>query len=87
MQTNKDPYKLGDLLKSRVLKKTPAYEWQELALKIIKDLNIPNFKKSSVFKICKEKPEYLIKQSLIDTKELCQTNEKWRYFFKIVNKQ
>lgn len=66
-------------------KKPPTYEWQELALKIIKDLNIPNNKRSSVFKACKTKSKPIIEKALNDTKELCKTKEKWKYFFKILN--
>jgi hypothetical protein len=66
-------------------KKPPAYEWQDLALKIIKELNIPNFKRSSVFKACRDNSQTRIIQALTDTKELCQTGQKWQYFFKIIN--
>ena len=46
----------SDILKKKQAeaKKAPAYPWQDLALQVIKDLNIPNFKRSAVFKICKE---------------------------------
>lgn len=64
--------------------KPPAYEWQELALRIIKELGVPNFKRNSVFKICKTKSKTIIEQSLNDTKELCRTGDKWKYFFKII---
>ncbi len=86
MKINKGPEKLGDLfnLKSQ---KPPAYEWQDLALRIIKELNIPDFKKSSVFKICKERAKPLVEKCLNDTKELCQTGAKWRYFFKLITKK
>ncbi len=69
----------------RPLVKPPAYSWQDLALNIIKELNIPNFKRSSVFKICKEQSEPIVKQAFIDTKELCTEGEKWKYFFKIIS--
>ncbi|MBU1421352.1 hypothetical protein KJ978_02625, partial [Patescibacteria group bacterium] len=80
------PHKLIDLLKSRTPTKLPSYEWQESALKIIKELNVPNFKRSAVFKVCRDKHKQLVEQCLNDTKELCQTGEKWKYFFKIVGK-
>ncbi len=63
--------------------KPPAYSWQELALAIIKDLDVPDFKKSSVFKICRDLPENKIKIALNDTKELCKSGSKWQYFFKV----
>lgn len=70
-------------------KKPPAYQWQDLALRIIKELNIPNFKRSSVFKVCKDHFENgtrsRIMQALTDTHELCQTGQKWQYFFKILS--
>ncbi len=68
-------------------KKAPTYRWQELALNIIKELNIPNNKRSSVFKICKENPRAFVEQSLNDTKELCESGDRWRYFFKLVNQK
>ncbi|MBN2854449.1 hypothetical protein JXK06_02885 [Patescibacteria group bacterium] len=63
--------------------KPPAYSWQELALAIIKDLEVPDFKKSSVFKICRDLPENKVKIALNDTKELCKSGSKWQYFFKV----
>ena len=65
--------------------KLPAYAWQELALKVIKELKIPPKKRNSIFKVCKEHPKYIIEECLSDTKELCQTGEKWKYFFKLIN--
>lgn len=73
------------ILEQKTNKKPPAYEWQDLALNIIKELAIPEFKRSSVFKMCKEKNQTIIRQALNDTKELCQTGTKWQYFFKILS--
>jgi hypothetical protein len=77
----------ADIFKSKKTVKPPAYKWQELALEVIKELNVPTNKKSSVFKICKNKGEKLVKQALIDTRELCKEGEKWRYFFKVINSE
>ena len=85
--TNKGPEKLGDLLNRQQRKKPPAYPWQELALQIITELAIPGFKRNAVFKVCKENSKNFIEQCLIDTKELCQSGEKWKYFFKLVGKK
>lgn len=88
MSIDKGPEKIGDLFKSKTKRVAlPAYAWQELALRIIKDLNIPNFKRSAVFKVCKEKPRTFIEKCLNDTKELCREGEPWKYFFKIVGGQ
>ncbi len=77
---------LEDKLSNKTsIPKPPAYQWQDLALKIIKELNIPDFKKSSVFKVCRDNSQARIIQALTDTKELCQTGQKWQYFFKIIN--
>lgn len=65
--------------------KPPAYPWQELALNIIKELSVPGFKKSSVFKICKELPENQVRAAFNDTKELCKTGNCWKYFFKVID--
>lgn len=67
--------------------KPPTYEWQDLALQLIKDLGVPNFKRSSIFKACKENSKTVILAALNDTKELCKTGLKWKYFFKILTKK
>jgi len=41
----------ASIWKNKKTVKPPAYQWQELALQIIKELNIPVSKKSSVFKL------------------------------------
>ncbi len=77
---------ITDIFKNKQsTKKAPAYKWQDLALKVINDLNIPNFKRSAVFKVCKENPENFILNALNDTKELCKSGVKWKYFFKLVS--
>ena len=79
---------LSDIFKVKAVKsvKPPAYPWQDLALRIIKELNIPTFKRSSVFKVCKNKPISVIERALNDTKELCKTGTQWKYFFKVLDK-
>jgi hypothetical protein len=75
---------IGDVFKLKQTKKAPSYQWQDLALRIIKELNIPNFKRSSVFKACRDNSRETIERAMNDTKELCQTGERWKYFFKII---
>ncbi|MCX6798279.1 MAG: hypothetical protein NTX66_03675 [Candidatus Falkowbacteria bacterium] len=75
----------SDILKNKTTIKPPAYPWQDLALRIIKELSIPEFKRSAVFKICKEKPTNIVEAALIDTKELCKNGLKWKYFFKVID--
>jgi hypothetical protein len=75
----------ASILQNKKTVKPPAYRWQELALQIIKELAIPKEKKSSVFKTCKVNSEKLVKQALIDTKELCKEGDKWQYFFKVID--
>lgn len=65
--------------------KPPAYPWQELALKIIEELSIPGFKRSSVFKVCRDLPASTVERALNDTKELCQSGLPWKYFFKVID--
>ena len=72
--------------KAAKIKKSPVYEWQDLALKVIRDLNIPDFKKNSVFKVCKENSKIFIERCMDDTKELCQSGDRWKYFFKLTDK-
>ena len=78
---------LADILKNRKTIKPPAYPWQDLALRVIKELGIPNFKRSAVFKACKEKPAHEIEIALNDTKELAKTGSTWKYFFKIIDQK
>ncbi len=87
MKENKGPQKISDLfgkIGKIEQKKPPAYQWQDFALRIISDLGVPNFKRNSVFKICKDNSKEKIERALNDTKELCQTGEKWKYFFKVI---
>jgi hypothetical protein len=65
-------------------KKPPAHQWQDLALQIIDQLDVPAFKRNSVFLICKKHSRAYVERCLNDTKELCKTGEKWKYFFKVI---
>ena len=76
---------IKNILQHKTTKKPPAYEWQDLALNIIKELAVPEFKRSSVFKACRDNSQTIIRQALNDTKELCQTGTKWQYFFKVLS--
>ena len=84
MKINEGPQKLSELLKIPKQKKPPAYQWQDLALKIITELAVPRFKRNSVFRVCKENSQAVIERALNDTKELCKTGERWKYFFKVI---
>ena len=75
----------SDIIKNKNRLKPPAHPWQDLALTVIKELSIPEFKRSAVFKVCKEKPAQQIRLALSDTKELCPGGAKWKYFFKIID--
>lgn len=78
---------IADVFKGKPKVKPPAYPWQELALQVIKELNIPNFKRSAVFKVCRDLPRQQILIALNDTKELATPGSAWRYFFKIVEQR
>lgn len=81
-----EPALIGDILKTKTKsKKPPAHLWQDLALRIEKELAIPKFKRSSVFKVCRDYPRSVIERCLADTKELCNSGEQWRYFFKTIS--
>lgn len=83
-----EPESLADIMKiKRPTVKPPAHPWQELALQIINELGIPNFKRSAVFKVCKENPKEFILIAFNDTKELCHGGEGWKYFFKIIEER
>ncbi|HAR99704.1 MAG: hypothetical protein US57_C0003G0010 [Candidatus Moranbacteria bacterium GW2011_GWC2_37_73] len=83
----KDLKTFGELMKKRVVQKAPAYQWQELALKIIKDFDVPNDKRGSIFRVCKQYNKQIVERAMNDTKELCKTGQKWNYFFKIIGKK
>ena len=85
MPANNEFHKISEILNKKNQIKPPAYAWQELALSIIKDLNIPKFKRNAVFKVCRDQHKSLIERCLNDTKELCQSGEKWKYFFKLIS--
>ncbi|OGY48212.1 MAG: hypothetical protein A3D39_03760 [Candidatus Buchananbacteria bacterium RIFCSPHIGHO2_02_FULL_39_17] len=84
---NRGPQHFKDILSQKSTTRPPAYPWQELALQIIEQLNIPSKKRNSVFKVCKQNPRDYIVKCLNETKELAKTGEPWRYFFKLVNKK
>ncbi|MBT4209868.1 MAG: hypothetical protein HOE19_03075 [Candidatus Komeilibacteria bacterium] len=77
---------IADIFKNKKKegKKAPAYQWQDLALGIIDELAIPQSKRNSVFKICKDHDKNFVEKCLDDTKELAQGSGRWRYFFKLV---
>jgi hypothetical protein len=79
--------KINNIFLHKKSVKPPAYQWQDLALRLIKELNIPQAKRSSVFKICRDNPKHFIEQCLNDTKELSKSGERWRYFFKLINQK
>lgn len=74
----------GDIVVKKPANKAPAHEFQDMALRIITELKIPNFKRGSVFKICKDNPKTLVMNAFNDTKELCDTGDQWKYFFKVI---
>ncbi|MFA6994967.1 MAG: hypothetical protein WC249_00980 [Patescibacteria group bacterium] len=78
---------LADIIKYKKTIKAPSYPWQDLALRVIKELAIPGFKRGAIFKVCKENPGYKIELALNDTKELCKSGAKWKYFFKIIDQK
>lgn len=79
---------ISDILSQKPKRpKPPAYPWQDLALQVIKELNIPPQKRNSVFKVCRDYSKEQILRALNDTKELVERGEKWRYFFKIIDNQ
>lgn len=86
MANNSGPQKIISILAAKpALPKPPAYEWQDLALKIIQELGVPDFKRNSVFRICKQNSKELVEKAINETKELCRSGEKWKYFFKVAD--
>jgi len=77
----------ADIIKAKPKVKAPAYPWQDLALRIIKELSIPSFKRAAVFKVCRDLPAHKVSLAFNDTKELCKTGATWKYFFKIIDQK
>ncbi len=75
----------SEIFQAKPQKKAPAYPWQEFALRIIQELGVPGFKRSAVFKVCRDLPTNIVERALNDTKELCKSGASWKYFFKIVD--
>ena len=86
MKGNGEPQKFKDIIKNKKTVKPPAYPWQDLALRIIDELNIPAKKRNPVFRVCKQHPKAVIEKALNDTKELAE-GERWKYFFKVVSQE
>jgi len=79
---------IGEVFSAKKKKvKPPAYEWQELALRVIAELRVPNNKRNSVFKVCKQNGRHAVEKALNDTKELCLSGSGWKYFFKIIDRK
>lgn len=86
MKQDPGPQKLSFILTAKPNAiKAPAYEWQDLALKIIAEFAVPGFKRNSVFQICKQNTKELVEKAINETKELCKSGEKWKYFFKVID--
>lgn len=87
MKDDIGPQKLSFIISQKPAEtiKPPAYQWQDMALKIIAEFAVPNFKRNSVFKICKDNSKELVEKAVNETKELCKSGEKWKYFFKVVD--
>lgn len=75
---------LKDILQSRVVekKKAPAYQFQELALQIIKSFGADAKDRSSIFRYCKLDYNIALK-AFNDCKELGKMNAP--YFFKLLS--
>lgn len=86
MTNDQGPQKLSFILNAKpAAVKPPAFKWQDLALKIIAEFAVPDFKRNSVFRICKQNSKELVEKAINETKELCKTGERWKYFFKVVD--
>ena len=82
---SKGPIKFDDILRDKKAVKPPAYQWQDLALRVIDELNVPGPKRNSVFKVCKQYTKTQIEKALNDTEELAETGDRWKYFFKVLD--
>lgn len=86
MKDDLGPQKLSFIMPAKPsVVKAPAYEWQDLALRIIADFAVPGFKRNSVFQVCKQNSKELVEKAINETKELCKSGQKWKYFFKVID--
>ena len=86
MKIDIGPQNLKDILLAKKVQviKPPAYEWQDLALRLIAELQVPAFKRNSVFKACRDNSKETIEKAFNETKELAK-GESWKYFFKVID--
>jgi hypothetical protein len=82
--SDKSPINYKDLVKGMGIPSKPVntQQWQEQALEVIKGLNVPENKVSSVFKCFKDNPQKA-KTAWLDCKELGKLNV--LYFLKVYN--
>jgi len=80
--SDKSPISKKDLLKSMDIKQVNTQQWQLDACELIESMNVPEDKKSSIFKCFKDNPRNA-KFALSDCRELDKMNI--NYFFKIFN--
>ncbi len=84
---NKGFQNFQDIFSAKKTVKPPAYAWQQFALEIIDQLNVPKEKRNSVFLICKKYQRPYIEKCINETKELCKAGECWKYFFKVIESE
>ena len=54
----------SDIARKKQSVPPPAYEWQDLALRIIDELGIPRQKRNAVFRVCKLLPKRAVEKAL-----------------------
>lgn len=73
-----------DKFKTAPVIKDKLQSWQDLALGIIKDLNIPAKDRSMIFLVCKRFGRSYIERCLNTTKEKARGDLKGHYFIKVI---
>lgn len=72
MATNKEFEKIGNLFNKKTAAKPPAYQWQDLALRVIKELSIPDVKKAPCLKLAKKSRKISLKAALTTRKNFAR---------------
>lgn len=85
MQKNIGPLSIQEILKEKPQQKeTKITQWQDLALRIIKELHVDKKDKGIIFKICKQYPYPFVEHCFNETKELATGDKASHYFVKLV---
>jgi hypothetical protein len=71
-------------LEEHYSKKKAVYPWQELAVKICKELKVPPKEQGNIFRVCKIFPLPFVEHAFNETRELAAGDLRSHYFIKVL---